>query len=369
MDTIFLTVFIMTSIITLLTILISLANSIIADYGEQIIKINSDKELNVEGGKSILSSLVDNKIFIPSACGGKGSCGYCKCKVNKGAGPVLATELSYLDQDEQKNNIRLTCQVKVKDTIEMEIPEEFLNVKQFKGKIKFIKDLTPTIKHLCISILDGETIDFKPGQYIQFKAPKYPGNKEEVFRAYSIASPPSKKDEIELLIGYVEGGIATTYIHKHLNEGDNVIFNGPFGDFYLSDTNEDMTMVAVGTGMAPIRSILYHIKEKNIKRNIEYFFGARKAEDLFMVDEMKELENEIGSFKYIPVLSRPDESDNWDGEKGRVTNLIDKYLEKTKEDCKREAYLCGSAPMIDSTEEALINKGIKSDNIFYDKFD
>jgi len=368
MTTILTTILIITGITTTLAILITFANAFIADYGEQKIVINNDKELIVEGGQSILSALVSNEIYIPSACGGKGSCGYCKAKVTEGGGPVLATELSYLTEEDQKNDIRLTCQVKVKESMKMEIPEELFNVKQFQGEVLFSKDLTDKIKHLRIKITDGQEIEFKPGQYVQLLAPPYPGNAEEVFRAYSIASSPSQKDQIDLIIGLVEEGLVTTYVHEHLSEGDEVTFNGPFGDFYLNeDSDSDMYLVAIGTGMAPLRSILHYMNENNIERRVRYYFGARKPEDLFMVEEMKKLEEEMYDYEFIPVLSRAEEGE-WDGETGRVTDLVDKYLEdKAEREC--EAYLCGSAPMIDSTEKALVEKGLKEEKVFYDKFD
>ena len=368
MTTIISTVFIITGITTGLAIVITFANAFIADYGEKKMIINNEKEYIVEGGKSILSSLVDQKIFIPSACGGKGSCGYCKCKVNEGGGPVLATEMSYLTDEDLENNVRLSCQVKIKEDVKIEIPEELFNVKQFEGKVVFSKDLTSKIKHLRIDITDGQEIEFKAGQYVQLLAPPYPGNAEEVFRAYSIASSPSETKSIDLIIGYVEEGIVTTYVHEHLSEGDEVLFNGPFGDFYLNEeTGCDMYMVAVGTGIAPIRSILHYMNEKNIERKARFFFGARTQEDLFMVEEMKQLEEEMYDFEYIPVLSRA--GDDWEGERGRVTDLVDKLMEKSDSGEGREAYLCGGAPMIDSTEKALLGKGLPEEKILYDKFD
>lgn len=366
MYNILITVAVITGITAVLALILTWANVRIADYGERKIVINNDKELVVEGGNTLLSSLIANEIFIPSACGGKGTCGYCKCKVDSGAGPVLATELTYLSDSDVKNNIRLSCQVKVKDNMAIQIPEDLFNVKQFKGTIEIAKDITPTIKFLRIKITDGQEIDFKAGQYIQLLAPPYGDSTEEVFRAYSIASPSLEKNFIDLIIGYIDGGILTTYVHKHLSEGDKVTFNGPYGDFYLQESEGDAVLVAVGTGMAPIRSILYEMLHKKIDRNTIFFFGARTKDDLFMLDEMKMFENELPRFKFIPCLSRPREEDNWKGHIGRVNDAIFKYLEGKD---STEAYLCGSAPMIDSTVNALKNKGVLENNIFYDKFD
>lgn len=366
MTNIWITVAVITGIATVLALLLTLADAFIADYGERRIRINKEKELVVEGGSTLLSSLVSNQLFIPSACGGKGSCGYCKCKVNSGGGPVLATELSYLSESDIKNNVRLSCQVKVKEDMEIEVPEELFNVKQFKAVVEISKDVTPKIKFLRLRVTDGQDIKFKAGQYIQLIAPPYPGNQEEVYRAYSLASYTGNLSFIDLVIGYVEGGLLTTYVHKHLSEGDNVAFNGPYGDFYLQDTDAEIVLVAVGTGMAPILSILHELKHRGSNRKATFFFGARTIDDLFMLEEMEMFERELPNFKFIPTLSKPQPEDNWQGEIGRVTDAMQRHL---KEDSNQEAYLCGSAPMINSTVEMLKKKGIPEDKIYYDKFD
>ena len=366
MINILITVAVITGIATILALLLTFADAFIADYGERKIMINKEKELVVEGGNTLLSSLVENELYIPSACGGKGSCGYCKCKVNSGGGPVLPTELSYLTDADIKNNIRLSCQIKVKEDMEIEVPEELFSVKQFKATVEISKDVTPKIKFLRLRVTDGQEISFRAGQYIQLIAPPYPGNQEEVYRAYSIASYTQNLSYIDLVIGYVEGGLLTTYVHKHLTQGDIVAFNGPYGDFYLQDTASEIVLVAVGTGMAPILSILYELKNKSINRKATFFFGARSVEDLFMQEEMEMFEKELPDFRFIPCLSKPTPEDNWQGETGRVTDAIEKHL---GEDSNQEAYLCGSAPMIDSTVKALIKKGLPKDKIYYDKFD
>lgn len=369
MNSILITTAVITGIATTLAIILTLADAYIADYGEKKIIINQDKELIVEGGKTLLSSLVNNDIFIPSACGGKGSCGYCKCKVNNGAGQVLVTELSYLTDQDIKNNVRLSCQVKVKEDMEIEIPEELFNVKLYHAQVEMIQNMTDKIKLLRFKITstDQPSINFKAGQYIQLTAPPYPGNQEEVYRAYSIASSTTQNDAVDLLIGYVEGGILTTYVHQHLSEGDTVTFNGPYGDFYLRETDAEVVLVAVGTGMAPILSILYELLEKKSTRKATFFFGARSKSDLFMLEEMAMFERELPNFKFVPTLSRPEEGDQWEGAVGRVTDAIQKHLEEGNEN--REAYLCGNAPMINSTVKELLKKGLLEEKIYYDKFD
>ncbi|NLJ77918.1 MAG: 2Fe-2S iron-sulfur cluster binding domain-containing protein [Tissierellia bacterium] len=365
MGTIFITTITVTTFTGLLALLLTLADRTIGNYGELQITINDDKEYIVEGGDSLLSSLISQQIFIPSACGGKGTCGYCKVKILEGGGPVLSTELPWLTGEEIEDNVRISCQCKVKEDMRIEIPEELFNVREYQVTIETIEDLTPRIKRLRLRFKDGEEIDFKPGQYVQLKAPIYEGNDEEVYRAYSIASPPSDKSYIDLIIGYV-GGKATTYVHKFLSEGDTVDINGPYGDFQYQDTyDNDMVMVAVGTGFAPILSILYYMRDNDIRRKARFYFGARTPEDLFLLDEIEALEEELYDFQFIPTLSRVLDEHDWTGERGRVNVALDKHI-KSPED--KEAYLCGSPGMIDTVIEVLKDKGILEESIYYDKF-
>ncbi len=365
METILITTATVTAFTGILAFLLTLADRTIGDYGEVQITINEEKDYIVDGGDSLLASLIDQKVFIPSACGGKGTCGYCKVKVLEGGGPVLPTELPWLTDEELESNVRLSCQFKVKENLKIEIPEELFNVREYESIVESIEDMTPTIKKLRLRFKEGEEMNFKPGQYVQLKAPIYEGNDEEVYRAYSIASPPAHKNYIDLIIGY-EGGICTTYVHKFLEEGDTVEINGPYGDFYYRDDHDnDMVMVAVGTGMAPIFSILHHLKDNNINRRARFYFGARTPEDLFLLDEMKEFEETLYDFEFIPTLSRALDEHNWTGERGRVNVALDKHI-KSPED--KEAYLCGSPGMIDTVVELLREKGIVEEFIYYDKF-
>ena len=367
MKEIMITTVAVTAISAVFAFLLTLADRTIGDYGEVKLIINNEKEFTVRGGSSLLSTLIDEKIFIPSACGGKGTCGYCKVQVHSGGGPVLPTETPFLTEEELKNNVRLSCQCKVKQEINIEIPEELFNVKEYFAVVEEIEDMTNVIKRLRVRLPEGEEISFKPGQFIQLKAPLYEGNDEEVYRAYSIASSPWDKNHIELFIGYVPGGKCTTYVHQHLKIGDTVQINGPYGDFYFHDDNErELILVAAGTGIAPIISILKHLKEYKINRKARFYFGAKTPEDLFLLDYFKELEETLYDFKFIPTLSRVTEEHNWTGEKGRVNNAIEKYLDGSD---NKEAYLCGNPPMIDSMVTALKEKGIPEELIYFDKFD
>ncbi len=283
-----------------LALLLVIADATIANYGEITITINEKKELKVRGGASLLSTLMGQGIFIPSACGGRGSCGLCKAKVIKGAGQYLPKE-----------------------------------------------------------------IEFTAGHFIQFMAPGYELTEEPVYRAYSVASPPSIKNRIELEIRLVPDGICTTYVHKYLKAGDEVLFNGPYGEFYLRESGREIFFIAGGSGMAPIKAILMDMADRGINRKTRYFFGARSKKDLFLLGEMKKLEERLEDFKFIPALSDPQPEDNWDGETGLITDVVSNSL-KSGENV--EAYLCGSPGMINACVKVLTERGVPEERIFYDKF-
>lgn len=350
---------------TFLAVLMVAADATIGNYGTVKITINKDKELEVDGGKPLLGTLMEQQIFIPSACGGRGSCGLCKVKVHKGAGDYLPTELPWITPAERKENIRLSCQIKVKEDFEIEIPEELFNVKQFSTKVASIIDLTHDIKQIRLEMIEPKTMEFSAGQFIQLQIPEYELTDEPVYRAYSIASSPSNNNYIELEIRLVPNGIATTYVFNYLKEGDEVIINGPYGDFFLRDTQREIIFIAGGSGMAPIRSILHKMREEGNQRRARYFFGARAVKDLFLVEEMREIEKDLPNFKFIPALSSPDPDDNWEGESGLITDIVDKHMETGD---NTEAYLCGSPGMIDACVKVLTNNGVPEDLIYFDKF-
>ena len=361
MDTIIMTIVIFSGISGVLAAILTISDRTIGNYGEVTLTINEDKSHTVKGGSSLLDTLRSEKIFIPSACGGKGTCGYCKVIVHGGGGPVLATEKPLLTKEELEINTRLSCQCKVKQNIKVQIPEELFSVKEYAVVVDKMEKLTSTIKKLRFN-LGEEEISFKPGQYVQLKAPAYEGNDEEVYRAYSIASSVNDKHIIELLIGFT-GGIATTYVHQHLKEGDTAHINGPYGEFYYHEGDGPIILAGAGTGMAPIVSILQYMVDNNIMRETMFFFGAKTMEDLFLVDRIKGFEEKL-NLKFIPTLSRED-SPEWKGEKGRVPNAIDKYIENGE---NYSAYLCGSPAMIDSIVEALLKKNVAVGKIYFDKF-
>jgi Na+-transporting NADH:ubiquinone oxidoreductase subunit F len=342
------------------------ADAVIGDYGDLRLSINgSSRALIVRGGDSLLSTLKGQNIFIPSACGGRGSCGLCKVKIESGAGEISPTEAPWLSPEERASGIRLSCQVKVKRDMALYIPESLFSVRQYRTKVLSIRDLTYDIKEVTLGLVDPPEMSLVAGKFVQFVVPAYGSSPEPVYRAYSIASPPSQKGRIELEIRKVPNGICTTYVFTRLKVGDSVTINGPFGDFYLRDGDRDIIFIAGGSGMAPIRSILLDMAEKGLSRRATYFFGARTLRDLFLVDEMRDLEKRMPNFSFIPALSSPDPGDNWSGETGLVTEVLDRRLGDLS---GHEAYLCGSPGMIDASVKVLRAKGMSEDRIFYDKF-
>lgn len=356
---------VMTGLSGVLALLMVLADATLGNYGVVNIRVNDERDLEVEGGQSLLATLKDNQIFIPSACGGRGSCGLCKLRILDGAGDALPTELPWLSAAERKQQVRLSCQVKVKQDMRIEIPKDLLSVRQFETRVSSIRDLTHDIKEVRLKLVDPPEMDYRAGAFIQFEVPAYKLTDEPVYRAYSMSSTPSEHDEIELEIRYVPNGICTTYVFQYLKAGDPVTINGPHGDFRLSDTDRDMICIAGGSGMAPLKSILYDMRDRGIKRKATYFFGARARRDLFLVDDMRKLESQLPDFRFVPVLSDPAEGDDWDGETGLVTEAVERHVDDAAD---QEAYLCGSPLMIDACIKVLRAKGMPEAQIFYDKF-
>ncbi|MDP8268570.1 MAG: 2Fe-2S iron-sulfur cluster binding domain-containing protein [Candidatus Tenebribacter davisii] len=365
MSSILNTILIVAGITGFLALLLIIADYFLANYGECKITINKKKEIKVTGGDSLLSTLNEHKIFLPSACGGRGSCGFCKCKVESGGGPLLPTEKPFLSADEIENNIRLSCQVKVKEDINIQIPEDIFNIKKFRAKVINIKDLTYDIKEIKFKLEEPMEISFKAGQYMQLISQSYPKVRQSVSRAYSISSNPDHTDFIELIIRRVPEGICTTWVHDHLQVGDKVNLTGPFGDFYIHDTDADMLFVAGGSGKAPIKSMLEFLNKRNSTRRMGYFFGAQQRKELYYTEMFEKLEKEIQHFKYFPVLSQPTEACEWDGRCGYVLPFFDEFIKDPK---NTEAYLCGSPGMIAACVKDLIKRGIPEEKIYYDSF-
>lgn len=362
---ILLAVAVLSGLTVVLAALLVLADRFLANYGTCEININDEKQVEVEGGRNLMASLREHEIFLPSACGGRGSCGLCKCRVLAGGGPLLPTETPFLTQEEIDNDVRITCQIKVRGDVSVQIPPEILALREYKARVDELEKLTHDVMYLKIALIDPPAMDFKAGQYLQLVAPPYGSVSEPTARAYSIASPPRVRDAVELFIRLVPGGIVTTWVFEVLQEGDAVTLTGPFGEFVLSDTDADIVFVVGATGLAPVRAMLCDMIEKGIQRKAMLFFGVLAKRDLFHHDELTKIAEGHDWFTYIPALSQPAEGEEWDGEVGLITDIIDRRLDA---DSSAEGYLCGNPGMIDAAVKVLNAKGITDDRIFFDKF-
>ena len=359
-----LSILVVSSIAAALAAALVIAQRFIADYGECEITINDARSVKVRGGGSLLESLTREGVFIPSACGGRGTCAYCTLRVLEGGGPILPTEEPYLDAGERQEGMRLSCQVKLRNDIRIEIPEKLFAVRQYTCRCTRIRKLTHDIREFRLELQNPPEIDYLPGQYVQLSCPAYGGN-EEVYRAYSIASDPAERKIIDLVIHLVPGGICTTWCFNCLEEGDEVLINGPYGEFGLSETKAPMVFVAGGSGMAPMKCMLQHMKNRGNDREVTYFFGVNTVEELFYTDLMNELERQLPNLHFVPVVARPEPTSGWTGETGLVTDALAGNAGNL---ANHEGYLCGSPGMIDAAIGVLKSLGMRDDNTFFDKF-
>lgn len=348
-----------------LALVLVLAEKRIMNYGPCKLTINDKKELTVDGGKPLLTALREQKIFIPSACGGRGTCGVCKLKVTEGAGPILPTETPFMTKEELAQDVRLSCQVKIRRDLRIVIPDELFAIQEFQTVCSKITDLTYDMKLFRFELKDPPEISFTAGQFVQLLCPRYKGSTEEVYRAYSIASDPQQKNILDLIIRRVPHGICTTWCFDFLKEGDPVRLNGPYGEFHLSDSQDPMVFVAGGSGMAPFISLLHHMRNTGSKRKAKYFFGGNTIQDLCMQDEMKQFQQQLPGFEFVPVVANPDEASGWTGETGLVTEAVRRNFTALS---SYEGYLCGSPGMIDASIKVFQELGMRENKIFYDKF-
>ena len=367
MTELIISVLIVGGIAAFLALLLEIAHTYIADYGEVHIVVNKEKDLTVTGGSPLFFSLMEQGIYLPSACGGKGTCSYCKVRVNEGGGPVLPTERPFLSPEEMADNVRLSCQLKLRNDVSIVIPEELFLVKEYRARVAGKEPLTEVIELVTLDIIEPEEgITFKPGQYIQFEAPAYELNKTSDFRAFSIASPATDHHQIKLFITRSPEGMVSIYVHDYMAVGSEVKLRGPFGDFYFRpDSDREILLVATGSGLAPIRSILHEIERTGVTRKTTLFFGARSRADLFYYEEIKGLEQTLPDFTYIPILSGQPDDDPWDGERGFINSLIENYVPQNPD---LDVYICGAPIVIQVCEKALGEKGLPKDRIYYDAF-
>ncbi|MCK9159240.1 MAG: NADH:ubiquinone reductase (Na(+)-transporting) subunit F [Bacteroidaceae bacterium] len=400
------------TVIILLVIILLVAKNFLSPSGNVTITINGDKEITAERGGTLLATLANSEVYLSSACGGKGSCGQCRCQVLEGGGEILPTEKVHFSYKEQKNHWRLGCQVKVKDNLSIKINESILGVKEWECTVVSNKNVATFIKEFVVALPKGEHMDFIPGSYAQIKIPKYDikyanyniderfvpdwkkfgmydlncKNTEETVRAYSMANYPAEGDIITLNVriatppfkprpqrGFQDlmPGIASSYIFS-LKPGDKVIMSGPYGEFHpIFDTKNEMLYIGGGAGMAPLRAhILHLLKTLKIKdRKISYWYGARSRAEIFYEEDFRELEKEFPNFSFHIALSAPLPEDNWKGDVGFIHQVIyDRYLKnhETPEDI--EYYMCGPGPMSKSVEKMLYDLGVPKQNLLFDDF-
>ncbi len=392
-------------IIGLVSVLSLLEKKVIGG-GDCKVLINGDDEKSptVSSGTNLLSALANEKIFIPSACGGGGSCGMCKVQITEGGGDILPTELPHLTRKERSECVRLSCQLKVKNDMEIQIPDEVFSVKKFECTVESNHNVATFIKDFTVRLPEGLDMDFRAGGYIQIDIPEFEklkysefeiedefrdewekynlfkltcDNDEETFRAYSMANYPEEKGLIKLNIRVatpppgmdVNPGIGSSYIFN-LKPGDKVMISGPYGEFYAKETEREMCFIGGGAGMAPMRSHIFdQLKRLKSNRKMTYWYGARSKREMFYDEEFQELEKLNDNFKYYVALSDPQPEDNWDGYVGFIHQVLqNEYLNKHEDPTEIEYYICGPPMMLVAMQKMLHDIGVEPDMIAYDDF-
>ena len=397
----------LTAVVVSLVGLLMIARRQLVATGDVTITVNgdADKALQTSAGSTLLGTLSDNQIFIPSACGGKGSCGVCKVKVLDGGGAILPTERSHISRGEVRDCVRLSCQVKVKQDLDIEIPPEIFNVRQWQCRVRSNHNVATFIKELVLELPEGEEVPFRAGGYIQIEAPvgTYDYNDyaveeeykadwdqfnlwrykavldEPVTRAYSMANYPDEKGVIMLNVRIAsppprapEGtppGKMTSYIFS-LKAGDEVTISGPFGEFFAKDTQAEMIYVGGGAGMAPMRSHIFdQFRRVNTNRNVSFWYGARSLREAFYVDDFDAIASEHSNFKWHLALSEPLPEDEWTGKTGFIHQVLyDNYLKDHPAPEDVEYYLCGPPMMLKACMDMLDSLGVERENILFDDF-
>ncbi|MBN2202025.1 2Fe-2S iron-sulfur cluster binding domain-containing protein [bacterium] len=333
------------------------------------IRVNGVRILQSASGVSLLEALRAGGIFLPSACGGRGICGFCRCTIRSGA-PENPTpsEIQRIKPEELSAGVRLACQIPVRRDLEIQISEALLEYRAFAAEVSELTSLTHDIKRIRLRLIQPKEIHFKAGQYVQIQSRPYPGMEESVWRSYSIASIPDDPGNLDLIIKRVPNGICTTWVHDHLKTRERVTLAGPIGDFFLREGKPEAVFVAGGSGMAPFASILGDMVAKGDRRNVTYFFGAVCRRDLYYLEEMNAFREKLPGFRFIPVVSQPEICDKWEGETGLVTVPLSEWLKSRGGTDGLEAYLCGSPGMIQACRMVLRDHGVAGNRVYFDSF-
>ncbi len=429
--------FVITAVLVFCIIILGLSLGLIfaqkklVPQGDVKIVINGDEEhpLTAKPGASLLTALSNNNIFLPSACGGGGTCAMCECHVDSGGGEVLPTELNHLTRKEAAEHKRLACQVKVREDMEIRIPEEIFGIKKWECEVVSNYNVASFIKEFVVKLPEGETLEFESGGYIQIDVPEtvveykdfditaHPEyhddpdkfrsewdkynlwplkmvNEEPIFRAYSMANHPAEGNIIKLNIriatppwdraknGWmdVNPGICSSYVFAQ-KPGDKVTISGPYGEFFIKETKNEMLYIGGGAGMAPLRSHLFHLFHtlKTTDRKVSFWYGGRTRRELFYIEEFRKIEKEFPNFRFFVALDNPLPEDNWkikenmdaqgDGFKGYIMPVVyEQYLKNHPEPEEIEYYFCGPPMMNQSVIKTLENLGVPDQNIMFDDF-
>jgi Na+-transporting NADH:ubiquinone oxidoreductase subunit F len=402
--------FIFLAVTVLLVGMLLFAKAKLAPSGPVKIRINDEKEIDVNAGSSLLSTLANEKIFLPSACGGGGTCAMCKCQVEKGGGSILPTEVGYFTRKQILDNWRLGCQVKVRENLEIKIPAEIFGIKKWECEVVSNRNVATFIKEFVVKLPAGERLDFMSGGYIQIDVPATevdyktdifvePEFREDwdkfkmwdlkmkttepIFRAYSMANHPAEGNIIMLNIriatppfdratgGFmkVNPGICSSYIFSR-KPGDKITISGPYGEFHIKKTKREMMFIGGGAGMAPMRSHIFdQFQTQQTDRKATFWYGGRSVRELFYVDEFRAIEKDFPNFTFNIALSEPKPEDNWTGYTGFIHQVImENYLKKHAEPEEIEYYICGPPMMNQAVLKMLDDYGVPADMIAFDDF-
>ena len=404
MDTFLLGIMLFTLIVLSLVTIIILARSKLVSSGEVNISINGEKNIKVPAGGKLLQALAGEKLFVPSACGGGGTCAQCKVKVHSGGGSILPTEEGHISKRDASCGDRLSCQVAVKQDMEIEVPEEVFGVRKWECKVLSNDNVATFIKELIIELPKGEDVNFKAGGYIQIEAPSYKLSykdfdigkeyhedwdrfkiwdvtsevNEPIERAYSMANYPEEKGIVMLNVRIatpppgssgIPAGNMSSYIFN-LKKGDAVTISGPFGEFFARETKKEMIFIGGGAGMAPMRSLIFdQFRRIKSDRKASFWYGARSKKEMFYVDDFDQIQKDNENFSWHVALSDSPPADKWKGHKGFIHNILfEQYLKDhpAPEDC--EYYLCGPPIMNQSVVNMLIDLGVDREDIMLDDF-
>jgi len=406
---ILLSIVVFLGVILLLVAMLLYAKTKLTPKGRVKIIINEEKEIEVNPGSTLLSTLSQEKLFLPSACGGGGTCGLCRCQVESGGGSILPTEVGFFTRRQMHENWRLGCQVKVREDLVIKVPEEVLGIKKWECEVISNRNVATFIKEFVVKLPPGESLNFKSGGYIQIDVPTYEmsfrdieveeqfrdewdkykmwdlkmKNTEETFRAYSMANHPAEGNIIMLNIRIatppwdkargtflnVPPGICSSFVFSR-KPGDKVTLSGPYGEFFIKDSQREMVYIGGGAGMAPLRSHIFHLFQTlKTNRNVSYWYGARSRREIFYEEEFRKIEKKFPNFRFNIALSEPKPEDNWSGYCGFIHQVLyDEYLSKLEEPEEVEYYLCGPPMMNDAVQHMLYNLGIPEEMIDFDDF-